>query len=541
MKDRSPPASLVSRDASPTPPKGAMRPQKPLTLRAILAYGRCESLTGGLVCFSVIFGPWAFGTTEPWSVWVLNSASFLLGLLLLAKMLIRRLAHYQPAAWDRNHLGEGMSRPDSGMQFPRWIGATLATLTLAILGYCLIAALNARALYSPARMDFTYLSHIEWLPHSYDRDRTLLSTANFLALALFFWSLRDWLMGKTADETRTARPAATARERGDSVSPVQPRTRIHPGRLRFLLWLLCINGTLLAVESICQKLSGTTKLLWLVQPRINADPFGPYSYHSNGAQFFNLLWPVALGFWWTLRREVRYQRSIADRRRAWRSHLLLPGVLLMAICPILSSSRAGAAVAIAAIGLSAVIILLGLKRRHPATRFAALLFFGATLATGLLLGWDKLADRLKDTRNGYVVREDIYVTAREVARDYPWFGTGPGTFESVFQLYRRSPDEYWPAQLHNDWLETRITFGWVGSALIALAFFCVLARWFVPGEIHGSLQFTALLWLALAGCLAHARFDFPFQVYSILQLFLLECAILSVISKHRGGIATPAT
>ena len=33
----------------------------------------------------------------------------------------------------------------------------------------------------------------------------------------------------------------------------------------------------------------------------------------------------------------------------------------------------------------------------------------------------------------------------------------PGTFEPVFQLYRGSQDEYWPAQLHNDWLETRIT------------------------------------------------------------------------------------
>ena len=472
----------------------------------------------------VIFGPWAFGTTQPWSIWVLNAAGLMLGLLLMFKLLIRKLGGHKPAVWCGDPTNDGKSQLLADVRIPRLIGGALASLSLAILAYCLIAAVNARAVYSPAHMDFTYLSHLEWLPHSYDRDRTLMSTVNFLALALFFWSLRDWLFGKTAGEARAARAA----------SPVALQNRVLPGRLRFLLWLLCLNGTLLAVESICQKLAGTTKLLWLVQPRINADPFGPYSYHSNGAQFFNLLWPVALGFWWTLRREVRHRRASGDRRNAWRSHLLLPCVLVMAVCPILSSSRAGAAVAVAGMAVAAVIILLGLKRRHPAVKFAALLFFAATLAIGLLLGWDKLADRLKDTKSGYVVREDIYNTARNMARDYPWFGTGPGTFESVFQLYRSSPDEYWPAQLHNDWLETRITFGWIGSALIALAFLCTLARWFVPGQIHSGWQFTSLLWLALAGCLAHARFDFPLQVYSILQLFLLECAILSVVSKHRG-------
>ena len=64
----------------------------------------------------------------------------------------------------------------------------------------------------------------------------------------------------------------------------------------------------------------------------------------------------------------------------------------------------------------------------------------------------------------------MYDLARPMAADYPLFGTGPGTFETVFQLYRPRPETYWPAQLHNDWLETRITFGWLGSGLIALAF-----------------------------------------------------------------------
>jgi hypothetical protein len=60
----------------------------------------------------------------------------------------------------------------------------------------------------------------------------------------------------------------------------------------------------------------------------------------------------------------------------------------------------------------------------------------------------------------------------------------------------------------------------------------VLAHWFVPGGIRAGWRFTVLLWLALTGCLAHARFDFPFQVPSILLSFLLLCAVLSVVSRR---------
>jgi len=57
-------------------------------------------------------------------------------------------------------------------------------------------------------------------------------------------------------------------------------------------------------------------------------------------------------------------------------------------------------------------------------------------------------------------------------------------------------------------------------------------RWFFRGGIHGGRRFVILMWLALAGCLVHARFDFPFQVHSILFLFILLCAILVNLSRR---------
>jgi hypothetical protein len=215
----------------------------------------------------------------------------------------------------------------------------------------------------------------------------------------------------------------------------------------------------------------------------------------------------------------------------------------MAACPIISTSRGGALVTFGLVTLALLYLLittLFFRRSSQSWRSLAacglvLVFSVGALGLGLKLGWKALGPRMAELHSSAELREEMYSNARPMAWDYPIYGTGAGTFETVFQLYRISTDTYWPAQLHNDWLETRITFGWSGSALIALALGCVLARWFSPGGTHGGRRFVGLTWLALAGCLVHARYDFPLQVYSVLFLFLLHCAMLTVLSRRPRG------
>jgi O-antigen ligase len=491
-----------------------------LSLRSLRLYQTADALSGGLIYLMVVFSPWAFGTTQRWSVWVMNVCGYLLGCLLLIKLYVRFRHGYQPSRW-----GEPSANKDSTTgkyTCGRFLVVALAVLTALILGYCLVSALNARATYQRAQWSFVYHECIQWLPHSYDSNSTWRAFWNYLALAFSFWALRDWLLGRSAGETR-------ARNRADG----RDFLSLLPQRLRWLLWLLSLNGVLLGVEGICQRVSGTNKLLWLMPTRLNQAAiyqFGPYAYRSNGAQYLNLVWPATLGLWWVLHRAARRRPKPSVRSSGWRHHLLLPCVLVMAACPIISTSRGGAIVAVTMIVAAALILLFAMRRHHPLTRFAMVSFLGAAFALGAYMGGDQLMERMGQFGTNLSGREASYDTARSMARDYPLFGVGPGAFDPMFQLYRTSFTEYWPAQLHNDWLETRITFGWAGSFLIGLAFLAVLTRVFAPGGIAGGWQFVLLLWLALAGCLIHARFDFPLQIYSILFLFLLLCAILSALS-----------
>jgi hypothetical protein len=521
---------------------------RPLRAGDVQFFRVCEGLTEALIYALVIFSPWAFGTTQPWSIWLMNGAGYLLGLLLAGKLTVRWFRGYPAPRWDEGEKSEsrerraedGRRRTEDGRRRAegrgQWgvgasrVTAVLAGLTMVILGYCLVSAVNARATFHRDQLSFAYHdAYIKWLPHSLDGGRTWLAFWSYLGLAGSFWAIRDWLLGKSEAEERAER--CRSRPGGDGSA------LFLPARLRRLLGVLAINGGLLGVEGIAQRLEGSGKLLFLVQPHVNPGAetqFGPYAYRANASQYFNLLWPVCLGLWWTL------NRSWASQRRSY--HLILVACAIMAACPIISTSRGGALVMVGIAGLAACLLLashwlLAVNRRQGrrARTIAVeglLLFFAGALALGFALGWKTLKPRMAQISEDFEGRERMYDQARPMAVDYPLFGTGPGTFESVFQLYRISTDTYWPAQLHNDWLETRITFGWFGSGLIALALVAVVLRWFARGGIHGGRRFMIFIWLALAGCLVHARFDFPFQVHSIVFLFLVLCAILSNLTRR---------
>jgi O-antigen ligase len=482
----------------------------------IRAYRIADAWTGPLILLVLVASPWLFGTTQPATIWAMNIVGYVLGGLLAGKWIIRTFYGFEPARWSNPVL--------------EWPVCTLRILTVSLLLYCLVSALNARSLWITTTGTFQYFHYLTWLPHSYDRAGTWQAFWNYSALACLFWATHDWLMGLTPAEEQAQRSGKSHRIEGGQ------STFFFPARLRLLLWVLSVNGGLLAAEGIVQRLT-TNKLLWLVVPTVHkeaATQFGPYAYRSNAAQYFNLLWPVTLGFWWTLHRGGGFKR--------WRHHGLLACGLLMAACPIISTTRGGALVAGGILISAALFFLLSplILRSQPRftlraatiTILALGIFFLGASWLGIHFGWDALAPRMAEIEQGYTNREQTYETARQLAKDYPLFGTGPGTFTAVFQFYRSSADEFCPVQLHNDWLETRITFGALGSLFIGLALVVVLARWFTPGGIHGGRRFIVLAWFAIIGCLIHALFDFPFQIYSILMLFLTICAVLFTLSRR---------
>lgn len=469
-----------------------------------------DAFSGAVILFLVVWAPWAFGCTIHWAETVLLVGCFLLGAALAGKHLLRWRFSYRPARWVE---------PTAG---GRWAVRALALLSALFLLWAAAGVWNAHSDVELTRAGpvFRELERpaLSWLPATRDRWASAREVPRFLAYALAFWAIRDWLLGKTRREKHAP-----------------PDCPFPPQRLRWLLWTLAVSSGVLALVGILHRLDGSNKLLWLIEPyrnRKNEYQFASYPYRANAAQYFNLVWPVILGFWWAVHAQNRRQNPRA-RFGNEPALVLLLLIGLMVAAPIVATSRGGALLLAALAGL--VVLVTALQRR---VSMGVRIGLGTALAGALAMGWivggeaqqKRFATVMDDNLSG---RVEIYRTARNMAREAGWLGLGADSFKALNFLYREDTEEKWQGYVHDDWLELRICLGLVGLLLAVGLLGAVMAVWGSSAGPGSPGVFAAFTAIALGGLLLHAKFDFPLQVQSLRFLFVTVCAVWLCAPNNR--------
>ena len=175
----------------------------------------CDGLTEWLIYFAVVFGPWAFGTTQAWSIRVMNCVGFAMGLICVIKPLLRSKGR-RMFRWANLSEGGEQARWRRAERRFTWL---LGCGTFFILLYCLVSAWNARVIYHPNEWSFRYRNAILWLPHSYDQAASWDMFWQYLGLAGFFWGLREWLLTLSPKEAERFTKWKVLQARGDRVCP----------------------------------------------------------------------------------------------------------------------------------------------------------------------------------------------------------------------------------------------------------------------------------------------------------------------------------
>ena len=474
-----------------------------------------DVMSGAVLLLMAVLAPWMLGATTRETIWALNGLGFLSGGLWIAQRVVRSRA------------SADCPRPAKFVG-ARWPMTCVWGLLITLLGYVLCSALNPKAslqyTFTPgypfaSGVEIDYLEPIEWLPQSHDRDRTLRAFWKYLAIVFSFAAARDWLMGASRRELRS-----------DDDSP-----RFPGDRMQWLLWTLAMNAAAVSLVGMLQRLDGTQQLLWTFTNHLNGGhgAFGPFPYRSNGAQYLNLMWPVTLGFWWVLRRRNVARRSASHRSGGDPHVLLLVLAALTAAGVVVANSRGGF---LLLLGLLAVVFVLMMfwSKRQAGFKVGVVAAILAILGVGGWLGGEALMARFRsediDSMSG---RKLIYEDAARMAEDFAVLGSGAETFAPLYYFYRKK-DPAWNAYVHDDYLETRITFGPVGFVIILLIFLSVWLVPFLGNGIPAPPEFFLLIGVAMVGILAHAKFDLPFQIYSIHHQFVLLCALLTSLKWQRG-------
>jgi hypothetical protein len=170
-----------------------------------------------------------------------------------------------------------------------------------------------------------------------------------------------------------------------------------------------------------------------------------------------------------------------------------------------------------------------------------------------------LQKRLDDVQRDRVTRDMrllVWAPAFRMWQEHQWWGVGPGHFDTRFRAYRPEGLQVKPDRVHNDYLNTLVDWGVVGTALVAAAWlllgWSLFKTWRTVGrtpELGGitrSNRFALLLGgsVGLAAILVHSAIDFNFHIPANAILAVTLMALLTGYHRFaserfwlRGGTA----
>jgi O-antigen ligase len=149
------------------------------------------------------------------------------------------------------------------------------------------------------------------------------------------------------------------------------------------------------------------------------------------------------------------------------------------------------------------------------------LLFGVFVA---IVGWETVWNRFWQP-DPMKVRRELNVSSLNMIMAHPWFGTGMGTWPTVYPHYAIIDIGAFANQAHNDWLQWTVEGG-VVFGFVMLTLFC----WSLPRAIR-------TVWgVGLLSVFLHATVDYPFFRPTLAAWPVVVIALLATDERARRTI-----
>ena len=256
-------------------------------------------------------------------------------------------------------------------------------------------------------------------------------------------------------------------------------------RARHVFFAVAVAGLGYAVYSLVLDFSGLDLILWYERWTISKDLTSTFVNRSNYAVYagLGLLCATALlveGFGQKSQHSpgmAAWMRDVIQTAmgRLW---LLVLAIPVIASALLLSASRSG--IVSSVFGLIVLVVFAQINRAQRTLT----LWLVTVVAIGIVIGFVSLSGheflgRLRVIERDAVDRLTVYELAERAIADRPWLGSGYGTFEEVYFIYR---DESLPdmrlSKAHNTYLENMVELGIpaalaLNGAVLGVVILCV--------------------------------------------------------------------
>ena len=457
-----------------------------------------------LLAAVLVFGPLAFGTSDPWSEQVVLSLIGAMLTLFLLRLIVSRTVRF---VWS-------------------WAYLPVAVFVL-IAGFQLIP-LPASVVQALSPNTFTIKAEL--------LTGLRLSGLNLSSMTLSFY------------------PHATRHDLRLVLGVVGVFvivTNCYPSRtaIKRLLTVIAATGGLVAAIAIGQFVAQTDKIYGIVPSGHSLADAGPFVNHSNFAQFMNLSVGAAVALLFMRVRETfsghTQLTTVFDELGSRRSLSLwgLFSVIVLGIIAVLVSlSRGGIVSMLVAAAVIVCLLTFGgtsHRGRGKLIAITVLLAFACVLYIGFDAVYQRMAT-LHDLGGASGGRWQMLKDISAVWLLFPFLGTGLGTYQVVYPMFDSSTIANVAGHAENEYAQALAETGLVGflalvgfGALVGIAFLRNCRRFKMPLNVANyGLGF------GLIAVLVHSLSDFGQHLPANAILTATFCALILNISRS-GGHPSP--
>jgi len=437
----------------------------------------------------IIFGPLPAASVHPWSILVIQ-------LIVSALTIGYLVSTLRPQLQDRT------------IQILRWPGYLIAGFWTLILFQILPLPKLVTRVLSPGTFAFRQ-SHDPGFSSSAFLSVSLVPAHTLkTALALLPYFLMGYLIVKT----------------------IKKRSQIV--RMFLAIYLM---GVFQALYGLLHRYSDSSGFL-----------SGTFISRNHFAGYLEMIIPIGIGlilarpdFMPLSRLGWKEKLIVLTGKKAAVSLLLLSGVILMSLALIFTRSRSGALLLVLIFLIFFFLSFVRAGRNkdlRKGLRSLIVLVFIIILFISLYVGMEATWERLSPDRLLQESRPGIWKNSLELYSRFPLFGTGLGTFASLYPHMEGDGRLAKISHAHNDYLEYLTETGFFGFALLFLGIFWIYWECIKRGlrkrhPVMQSLGSGGLV--AVMAILAHGMTDFNLHIPANMMLFSVILSLTFVTVTYR--------
>lgn len=315
----------------------------------------------------------------------------------------------------------------------------------------------------------------------------------------------------------------------------------HRMRVQVLAYTIVLSGLVQAVYGGMLHLSAVDLTLFGERIEHGTQASGGFVNRNHLAGFLEMTLAVGIGLMIANLEDSaprswrRFARDIAQVILSPKAPLRI-FLVVMVVALVMTRSRMGNTAFFASLIVAGSVALV--LSRH-ATRSTVILIASLIVVdifiVGAWFGVEKTVQRIEQTtRRDVEERVEPGAYALDLARDYPVFGSGPGTFYSAFTRYRGEDILAFYDHAHNDYVQFFTDTGAIGVALAGsfalMALVCaVLAQARRRDRLARGIAFGVVM--GTCSIAIHSTVDFNLQIPANAFTFTLLLA-LGWVSLH---------